>query len=1134
MRSHCQLVRDTLGAVAVLVVLSAQVGCSKSDVSPTASPVFESVPARFSGITFRNDLHANSRQNVFSYMYFYNGAGVGTGDFDGDGLADLFFASNQASSRVYRNRGGLRFEDVTKVSGIALDSVWSTGVSVADVDADGRPDVLLSVVGPVSASLPHYRWFRNVSERPGEIRFVERAGAVGLDLAGYGSQVAWLDYDRDGDLDAYVLRHSVHERGTFGARQTLAGRRDSLAGDLLLRNDNGHFVDATLEAGIASSSLGYGLGVTTADFNRDGWEDIYVANDFHEDDFLYLNDGLGGFREVGRQSLRHTSRYSMGVDAGDLNGDLFPDIVVLDMLPDDPQILKASAAEDPYNVWNMKLRNGYAPQYSRNVLQISRGLSPIDSSLPLFADVALQAGVHATDWSWSALTKDFDLDGRTDLFITNGILGRSNDLDYINFVTTDENQAELKDRFITQTDLEIADRMPVIRLPNRLYRGRGAGRFSHDSIAVGPAGFSHGASAVDLDNDGDLDVVTSDVNGEAQLLRNLTADRGRAWIGVELLSGAYPDGRIEQPIGAEVYLCRGDEILAYERVQPVRGFLSTSDWRLSFGDIEKAPPGDYDLLIRWPSGGLQLVNVAVTNTYLQIAPGATSDEERAVLWKRIRKSPNDPRMMYQTVAAEMLGIDFVHRENSYAEFDAQALLPHMTSEDGPALAVGDLDGDGLDDLYLGGARGQAGAAFRQNPMGRFESMDNDVFTTDARFEDVEATASDVDGDGDLDLVVASGGSEAATDAELHRPRLYRNNGRGQFSRDESSLPADVALVTGAMLAVDWDRDGDADLCLFPRTQTRRYGRRDNRGYVLINDGSGRFTDRTAELAPAFLQLGMVTRAVVLNRETNSAIVLAEDWGPVTAYALDAGRLGKAERLAPDNLYSGLDVADVNGDGREDLILGALGHNSKLAARGDSSIYLYVGDLDQNGAAEQLVTLRHDGTERLFATRDEISKQVVAFRKRFPSYASFSQASFADFVSPSDRERLSRVEVQETGSAVAYQLPKGRFRIERLPSAAQVAPVSASATLDNRCLMFGNLSSVNVQRGYYDASYGLVLTPGGRIVDRPADSGVIVTGDVKRARHIRIASRSALVLARNGDSPVIIFGQGADEDATPLQ
>ncbi|HET6567196.1 MAG TPA: VCBS repeat-containing protein, partial [Rhodothermales bacterium] len=702
------------------------VGCQ---ATPEEATLFRKLPAGETGIAFVNRLPEDSSFNFISYMYYYNGAGVAVGDVDSDGLMDLYFTSNLGSNRLYLNRGHLRFEDVTEKAGVGGTGSWKTGVTMADVNADGRVDIYVSEVSGYLDLKGRNQLFIN----NGDGTFTDRAKAYGLDVAALGTHASFFDYDGDGDLDVYLLNHSVHSLGTFGPAD-LRYERNPLAGDRLMRNDGGRFVDVSEQAGIYGGVVGYGLSATVSDLNLDGCPDIYVANDFHENDYLYLNNCDGTFRESIRDAMGHTSRYSMGSDAADVNNDGRPDLAVLDMLPDRQDILRTSETGESYDLYAAKVRLGYHDQLTRNTLQLNVGHGR-------FSDVALLAGVQATDWSWAPLLADYDNDGHNDLFVTNGIYHRPNDLDYMSF-STEAGRREAMRKSRTLSDAELIAQMPHVPIPNYAFRNDGDLTFTNVSTAWGldDTSFSNGAAYADLDNDGDLDLVTNNINEPSSVFENRaeTLHKDAHFLTVALEgTGGNTAG-----IGAKVFVRQHGKLLFREQI-PARGFESSVDPRLHFG-LGADSTAD-SLTVVWPDARFQVLTDVSADTILTLHQ---ADAAGAFIYDT--GPPAHPLFIDVT---DSIHLGFRHVENAFDDFTRQPLLPHMISREGPALAVGDVNGDGLDDVFLGGAKYEAGQILLQTRTGGFVPLDEPALRADSLAEDVCAALFDADGDTDLDLVV---------------------------------------------------------------------------------------------------------------------------------------------------------------------------------------------------------------------------------------------------------------------------------------------------------------------------------------------------------------------------------------------
>lgn len=1065
------------------------------------------------GIDFRNDLTESPEFNIFNYMYFYNGGGVAVGDVNNDGLVDIYFTANQLPNKLYLNKGNFQFEDITAEAGVEGLNGWATGVTMADVNGDGRLDIYVSYVGDYLSFKGRNQLFINQGvDQRGIPRFTDEAIQFGLDLSGFSTQAAFFDYDLDGDLDMYMLNHSLHQNGTFGRRGELRSSKHPTAGDKLLRNDGNRFVEVTDQSGIYSSVLGYGLGIVVSDVNMDGWPDIYVGNDFHENDYLYINQRNGTFKDCLDESMNHTSRYTMGVDFADFNNDAFPDLIAVDMLPAEYSKLKASAAEDPYDIYMFKKNFGYNEQYTRNVLQINNR----DGT---FSDIGLSAQVYATDWSWAALMADFDLDGFKDIFVSNGILRRSNDLDYINFITVDTIQYRLQQE-IGKAELKYIQKMPQVKIPNFLFRNNGDSTFSDVSVLwkLNIPSYSNGAAYADLDNDGDLDLVINNVNDVAFILENRfihskNAGRHPHWVRF-VLQGTPPN---TLGIGAKVFVYHRGKIQMQE-CMPTRGFQSSVDTRLVFGLGDEEADS---VVVVWPSGKCQtIVKPGVNKEWVFRESDATGKFNYDAL------HPKRKPLLRQTE----IQLPYRHKENVHVEFIREGLIPFMVSAEGPGGAVGDVNGDGRDDLFLGGAKWQTAELYLQQPDGSFLRADQPLFRADSTYEDVDAAFFDADGDGDLDLFVVSGGNEFTGDSRYRLPRLYINDGKGNFS-GRATLPQ--VFHTGSCLAIaDMDNDGDPDVFLGSRAVPWNYGIAPEH-YLLINDGKGNFTDQTRDRAPDLAEAGMVTAALWydVNRDDYPDLILAADWQPVHIYINHAGRLRLRANTGLESYrgwWRALAAHDFNRDGYPDIVAGNFGVNSKLKPSVQYPIKLYVNDFDGNDSTEQILTYYVNDTEYPFYTRDEMTKQLPVLKKKFLSYQKFSQAKFSDFF-PSSVIRASLVlKATAFESMIFHGNENVQFDTQVLPRALQWSNISAICVDDLNgdllpdLLLAGNFYGTNTQMGRNDASYGGVLInreKGGFTYLSPSESGFFVRGEVRNILPIKIRDQKHYLIIRNNEDAV---------------
>jgi enediyne biosynthesis protein E4 len=1076
--------------------------CRRADDAP---PLFERLAPSTTGVAFENRLPDDSALNILNFLYYYNGGGVAAGDVDGDGRPDLYFTSNLGADRLYLNRGGYRFDDVTTRAGVGGPGGWKTGVTMADVDGDGRVDIYVSTVS--------YRGLRGRNAlyvNNGDGTFTDRAHEFGVDFEGYATQAAFFDYDGDGDLDLFTLRYSTHDDQTSGApkRDVRADR----GGGRLYRNDGGHFVDVSASAGIYGGVEGFGLGIVVSDFDLDGCPDVYVANDFQENDFLYHNDCDGTFTESIARATGHTSRFSMGVDAADVNDDGRPDLIVADMLPDEEAILKSSASTEDYALSEARTRAGYHPQIARNTLQLNRG----DGR---FSEIGLLAGVSATDWSWAPLLADLDDDGQKDLFITSGIYRRPNDLDYIEFVGQPSVQAALADTN-DPANRALVKRMPHVPGRNRAFRNGGDLRFADVSRAWGldAAGFSNGAVYVDLDNRGTLDLVVNALDAPAAIYRN----RGRSATGNNSLTVTLRGAAGNTAgIGAKVFVRSGGRSQLVEQ-SPTRGFQSSVDPRLHVG-IGRAAAAE-TVTVVWPDRRFQVLTNVPANT-----PLVLSQSDASGRWS----PPVAPTPLFRDVTAER-GVDVTHVENAFVDFEREPLMPRLLSTEGPALAAADVNGDGLDDLYLGGSVRQEGRLLLQQRDGTFRASEQPSIAADSIAEDVDAVFFDANGDGSRDLYVVSAGNQFEIPAAPMRGRLYLNDGHGQFTRDAAAIP-ELFDNGGCVAAGDFDGDGHVDLFLGSRSVPGRYGVSPT-SHLLRNDGHGRFVDVTAERAPGLTDAGMITSASWVDYDGDGRLdlVVAGEWTPVRMFHQEKARL--VERTAQVGLegsegwWNTVTVADVNGDHRPDLVLGNLGLNAFVTASPTAPARLYLGDFAHDGKPVPILALSRSDGEHPVAGRDELLRAIPALRQRFPTYASFGAGTLERILPEVDRRAARTLVAHTFASAVALNDGRGRFTLQPLPVEAQLAPVHAALADDFDgdgridLLLGGNFYGVPPLQGRYDASYGLLLRGAGDGRFTATDmtrSGVEITGQVRRMRALRTTNGRLVAVARNADRLLLL-------------
>lgn len=1067
---------------------------------------FELMDSSQTGIDFMNNLEPTPELNIFNYLYFYDGAGVAAGDFTGDGLPDLYFASNQGENKLYLNEGDFEFRDVTTQAFNTSTSDWSTGVTIVDINDDGLLDIYVSNVGGYLELDGRNQLFINMGlDEEGVPQFEEQAEDYGLDFQGLATQAVFFDYDLDGDLDMYMMNHSVHSFDTY-TQSTLREESHPIAGDRLLRNDGGTFTEVTEEAGIFNSALGYGLGIAVTDFNQDGYPDIYIGNDFHEDDYIYINNGDGTFTESLGEMINHTSYSSMGNDVVDINNDGLIDIFSLDMLPDNYEMRQAAAEDDPLDIYSMKQSYGFKHKFSRNTLQLNRGNGK-------FSEIGKLAGVHATDWSWAALGADFNNSGYVDLFVSNGIRRRTNDLDYINYISDDEIQNDLRGT-IDEDVLKLAENAPSVKIPNYMFANDGTLFFDDVSEKWGlnQPTFSSGAVYVDLNNDGDLDLVVNNVDQEASVYRNVTREKFPAANYIKLKFEGPEGNRFG--IGTTISIpLEKDKVLTRELFLS-RGFQSAVEPVLHVGldSLDVIP----ELHIKWPDGNTEILENVSANQQLTLNYEDDSNPQES-------ESEDSDLQLFEEIT-EDVEVDYKHEENSFVEFNREALIPHMVSREGPALAIGDVNGDGLDDFYAGGARRQNGALFLQQDNGTFLEKTIPDFEEDNPAEDVDAHFADFTGNGALDLLVVSGGNEYSGTSEYMLPRLYVNDGEGNLTRDTERIPE--IFLTGSVAAVaDVNDNGLSDIFIGARTIPWRYGEKPT-SYLLLNQGDGFFEVDESEFGERFSDLGLVTDAKWTDMDDDGLpdLVVASEWSDIKIiYNTD-----EAITNVPNSsgIWNTVSVADLNNDDRPDILAGNLGLNSKFKASENGPIRMYVNDFDDNGSKEQIVTyVDEEGEERLFARKDELGEQLPYIHEQFESYTGFANASLDEVIDQDKLNDAIQYSVTDLSSSVFYS-EEDDYRRESLPVTSQFSPIQNFLTVDvngdgaEDVINVGNYYDANIQRGRYDAHYGEVLLNDGSgiLTHLPnREYNWYLEGQIRKVDLIEINGQKVMVTAENNGS-----------------
>ncbi|MDX1637623.1 MAG: VCBS repeat-containing protein [Balneolaceae bacterium] len=1084
------------------------ISCSGPDLPK--HPVFEAVNGERTGILFSNDIQPTQEFNIFNYRNFYNGGGVAVGDINNDGLADIYFTANQQDNRLYLNQGDFQFQDITESAGVAGERPLSTGVTMADVNGDGLLDIYVLNSADLTGNNRENELFIN----NGDLTFSEQAEAYNLNHNGYSVHASFFDYDRDGDLDCFLLNNSF--KGTGENMRKLLGQSrggvDSLGGDKLLRNDGGVFTDVSGEAGIYQAEIGFGLGAIVGDINDDYLPDIYVSNDFWERDYLYINRGDGTFSEELTTRTSHVSQSSMGSDMGDINNDGYTDIFTTDMLPTDISRIRTMTVFDDYHFEDPDYHDSFHYQYVQNTLQLNNRNGT-------FSEIGFLSGVAATDWSWGALMFDFTNDGWNDIFVSNGMYRNITDMDFRNFISDRSNIAEIVREKGTFNILDFLDRLPQEKIKNVAFANNQDYTFTNrpDSLGFHEPTFSNGASYGDLDNDGDLDLVVNNLNSRAQVFRN-NSDR---YHGNHFLTVQF-EGEKGNPggIGAHVAIYTGGTRQVRQNIT-ARSFQSSVPPQLQFGLGERDTVDS--LVVVWPNRQKQVLrNVQADQTLV------LSQEEAETTVKP--GAPDRSAPVLEEVTDDLFTGNISHKENNnFIDFEQNRLLPHMLSTRGPKAVRGDINGDGLEDFFMTGSAQSSDKLFYQRPDDTFQPYMGADMLMEGLYESTAAELFDIEGDGDLDLVVGNGGFQFELNSSHNRLRGYANDGEGNFSSIADQLP-DIRVDAATINAADLNGDGRQDLFVGARVIPGEYGA-DPRSYLFQNDGDGRWTDITPD---RLKRAGMVTDALWTDYDADGDedLLVVGEWMPVMLFENRDGTIRFDYAVEnSEGWWSALKEADLDGDGDTDYVLGNWGTNSKFQATPEKPVRMYVNDFNNRGNTEFIITNYPPGssTPYPFPTYSDLVEEMPFLKQRIPDHHSYAETTYEQLFTAEEREGAVQ-KVARTLHSSVLKNNGGNFVLQPLPVEAQVSPVYGIITKDfdgdgaTDLLLLGNMHGLKPEVGRLADNYGVFLRNSGdaKFSFIPYDqTGVFIRGEVRDALQIEVQGESHILVTRN-DREIMIF------------
>jgi len=1080
------------------------ISCTKKEL------LFTSINSKETHIYFQNSLTSTKDFNILNYLYFYNGSGVSAADFNNDGLTDLYFTSNQSDDKLYLNKGNFEFEDVTKSSGINNNLNWTTGSTVVDINNDGLLDIYICKLGNYSNIEGRNLLYINQGIKNGIPIFKEAAQEFGLDIKSYATQTIFFDYDLDSDLDMFLLNHSTHPNSNYGKGSSRM-QMDELSGDRLYENIEGKFVDVSAKAGIFQGKIGYGLGIAVSDINNDGYPDIYIGNDFFENDYLYINQKDKTFKEVISSNatvLGHTSHFSMGNAITDLNNDGEMDIISLDMLPENLKTYKTSGLDYPYQLYEYYLRNGYSPQFMQNTLHHNNGNGS-------FSEISNLSGISATEWSWSPIVSDFDNDGNKDVYITNGILGATNDMDFINFISNENIQKQLG-KNMSDKDLALSNEIPPKKVKNYFYKNNGNNTFQNktDNWSDSQESFSNGGVYADLDNDGDLDLVINNINEPAYILKNNSEKFNHENKFLKVKFKGSSNNRFG--IGTKVYAYLGNKTISEENYT-TKGYLSSVEPKLNLG-LGKVSVID-SVLVIWPNGAFQTLKKVSTNKEIEV------DFKNAT--GNFYNLANKPKKSF-LVNAEAL-FDFKHHDALSLEFNRDPLVPYASTNLGPQISVADINNDGLEDAFVCGAKAQNSQLYLQKANNQFESIQENLFAKDAINEDTHSVFFDANGDDFMDLLVVSGGNEFKYGKPLN-PRLYINKG-GVFIKDSIQFK-NIDINASRIQALDIDNDGDQDISISSNLIPWQFGKTPKQ-YIFKNNGKGVFNDVTSLISVDFQNIGNVQDVVWvdINKDKLLDAIVCGYWMPISIFINDGKKLilqNDNNLLDTNGWWNTIKAEDFDKDGDVDLIVGNWGLNSRLKASTKKPITLYSNDYDGNGNIDPVITYYYQDVETPFASKDELVKQLPFLNKKFLSYKDFANASFSELLPADKVKKAYKKQVNELASCYFENLGNNTFKKHILPLMTQISSINAIAIDDfnndgySDLFLTGNNYEISTQLGKLDASHGQILLNDKKgFFNIQTNQKFDVQGPARNIQKITIGSEIYYIVSINNNAPIFL-------------